>query len=888
VVEETPQQWSVSAPDLGVGVQVYLGWSESTGPGRCPFAGETGGTVCLDLAAPARLLAQATTVADPEGGAIAVFDVTVPRTRVDTLHLQAFSRDGASSATSATLAVDIANADSDGDGLSDVAEQFFGLDSADPDVDDDGTLDGDEIFGGTDPDSRALTDVAFCSTVGGDFCLGDDDLLLWLRADDLALGGVGTWADRSTAGNDAGQADASRRPVAEAGVIGGHAAVRFDGSDDFLDFGPSLGLDGDPATVFLVLQPGAAGQSAHVFGTGDDGTLSTDGVGVTLENGRVTGKVIDDDTGARSAGGAEVSGPIVVSAVVSDDRLLVFSDGLDVAGQGIDLEVVVPFASATLGAADGDGSGTPSDAFDGHVAEVMVFDGALDDGVRKEIEQGLSGYYGLAYPTFDDCQTGLDTWDACGVCGGDGSTCSDITDLEPSLWLNAHGQTPDADGFVGSWESYDTTGRTADSAVVRRPLRVGHMVNGQATLTFDGRNDFLELSDNLFAAGSTPKTVFVVVDTDDPLGHLIGTGSGASGQEVTFGHGVMLLNGRVAAKAISGGSGVLVSGDQPADVGPRLFTAVIDATESSVRQDGGTQASSGAALNPHPYTITSIAAAFGDGSGGANGLDGAVGEILVFDERLELADIERVETYLSTRYGLPLAEDLSFDTVLELESATLAPFAEGATMTTWEDSSPLGRDVAEFNGAQKPTVHTLGNGSRVVRFDGIDDQLNLSSNQFFFGNTTQTVLMVLSTTDTEAHLIGTGSSSPGFLTSDGFGLVLDGGAPSAKALAGGTGLFLTGPRIDDGALHIVAVRFEPGGSDLYVDGVLADLGNLVDPIAAFNRATISAADGNAINATADPFGGDIAHIEAYNDRLSTDDLAQRTGELAAPYGITLP
>jgi hypothetical protein len=114
VREGATERWIVRSPDLAVGVAATLAWGTEIGPGRCPYPRQLGGSLCMDVTNPTRALAFATTEVDPDGGAMAVFDVVVPSTTLDEVCLQGFALDGADSATSDVTCVHLCDTDCTG------------------------------------------------------------------------------------------------------------------------------------------------------------------------------------------------------------------------------------------------------------------------------------------------------------------------------------------------------------------------------------------------------------------------------------------------------------------------------------------------------------------------------------------------------------------------------------------------------------------------------------------------------------------------------------------------------------------------------------------------------------------------------------------------------
>ncbi len=102
------------------------------------------------------------------------------------------------------------------------------------------------------------------------------DLLLWVRADaGLARDGGGrvkAWKDQSGRGNDLTQWASSLQPRVAPQTQNGVALLRFDGLDDFMQFGSRLG--DAVGSVFLVLRE-AAPQTGERFLLGDSAAFNT-------------------------------------------------------------------------------------------------------------------------------------------------------------------------------------------------------------------------------------------------------------------------------------------------------------------------------------------------------------------------------------------------------------------------------------------------------------------------------------------------------------------------------------------------------------------------------------------------------------------------------------
>lgn len=130
--------------------------------------------------------------------------------------------------------------------------------------------------------------------ITGTLTYEEDDMALWtperlgsaLRAfwlgDDLpgADGSaVAAWTDRTANAYVMAQGTAGSRPTLQTNELNGHRAVRFDGTDDFLEIASTLGVETQPFGIFGVwlmadaakqalLQSSATGDTGHSIAAG--------------------------------------------------------------------------------------------------------------------------------------------------------------------------------------------------------------------------------------------------------------------------------------------------------------------------------------------------------------------------------------------------------------------------------------------------------------------------------------------------------------------------------------------------------------------------------------------------------------------------------------------
>jgi hypothetical protein len=232
-------------------------------------------------------------------------------------------------------------------------------------------------------------------------------LQLWLRADagvDTLNGTVSIWHDQSGSGNDAIQASASRQPVLVAGVLNGKPAVRFDGVNDKLGFTGTTHMT--QFSLFLVInnRSGSAGSVITFGANGDFGHQWF--MGMQIPSGSDTIGMLGDNASIVAVGpGLAAYNQWRNLSVVANQSIWSTTlrwDGKDAhmfpGGSGPAFSV--PLGDATgsgggIGGADGVPYGTIQVKCD--VAEVLVYNVALSDSIRKVIELNLATKYGLTF-----------------------------------------------------------------------------------------------------------------------------------------------------------------------------------------------------------------------------------------------------------------------------------------------------------------------------------------------------------------------------------------------------------------------------------------------------------------------------------------------------------
>lgn len=118
-----------------------------------------------------------------------------------------------------------------------------------------------------------LPDPPFLSNCG--VWLKPDDVLYTGLADNTPIGGTGLeWTDRVHIGRLASQTDAAKRPLYKTNIFGTRPGIRFDGTDDWLDFNinPTYtdagGAEFQACTVFILHQLAVANNNGILLAQG--------------------------------------------------------------------------------------------------------------------------------------------------------------------------------------------------------------------------------------------------------------------------------------------------------------------------------------------------------------------------------------------------------------------------------------------------------------------------------------------------------------------------------------------------------------------------------------------------------------------------------------------
>lgn len=354
-----------------------------------------------------------------------------------------------------------------------------------------GLIDEVEIF------NRALSakEIAAIYNAGsmGKCRLPDDisGLRLWLRADSGVITGgsdnVLTWEDRSGNGLNVAQTTEANRPTRVAADLNGMPVVRFDGVNDYLIRSAVPGydlFDNFADTVFIVQKQDGTKAETTTFSWAPDG-FNRFMVHATWQD------FIYYQVGSNAGEGDQWGAP---QPYGWDDRwhLLKFRrDGVGAGGlvevDGIGLSPTInsfspgnnlPTASFYVG---GDGLGG-NNWFKGEIAEILIFNRALNTQEQQTVDNYLRGKYGLnntpdGFTIPDKVNQPLNS-----VIESAAITVSGITMLSP-ISISAGGEYAVNGGAYTSTAGIVVNG---DSIMVRQTSSASFSMTTGVTLTIGG------------------------------------------------------------------------------------------------------------------------------------------------------------------------------------------------------------------------------------------------------------------------------------------------------------------------------------------------------------------------------------------------------------------
>ena len=553
--------------------------------------------------------------------------------------------------------------------------------------------------------------------------------------------------------------------------------------------------------------------------------------------------------------------------------------------------------------------------FNGRIAEMIIYDGVLDNSKKQTIEEYLAKKWGIfLFGAPAGVTEGLVVW-------------FDAT--EPlSLLADAEcqpGSSPTEGSRVACWLDKAGNGFNAvQSNPSSRPVYHNNVTNGQPMLMFDNNNDFFSAgpltqnsqgSENYdFSEGITAFAVIFHRDTpSDDWGALF---EKRLNQQETDLFALLQKSGstdfRFETAGAQNGLKTLDTVATPTNQA-LILTLSQNATNNTIYVNGHLEAQR-MDIDEATYAISGDfligSRVFGDS------FEGYIGEIILYNRSLDSTQQNAIEQYLAEKWQITLTDSYNFsplflaDLALWLDASDTESLStssncssspaitSGDAIACWRDKSSHSNHALQNNGISQPVWQALDttttiNGYPVVTFDGLDDLL-AGGPVGISGSEPGTVFIVLrqngSSSDTSQKIFGLGTDDNNINKkirllsvsnqSDGTGFLFGDGQRIFQSYLNGNAPALTTWIWEDRARY--------GQHQLYINGVLAteatSLNSNTRPNVKDEHYFIgSAYEGKGV--FDDFFSGQVGEIIAYNRALSRDEIDTVESYLTDKWGL---
>jgi hypothetical protein len=206
----------------------------------------------------------------------------------------------------------------------------------------------------------------------------------------MASGHVARWRDRSGKGNDARQDDTTAQPTVSSSWHNGLPAVKFDGATQFLQLPQVFQSFGQGLSIFVVGDVSNAPLCPSFVQLSNGG--ETDDISLHIEADNDVGYEVLNDYLVTNPGTALPGQPLWLGVIHKPNEDVAMYVAGSVSLQGtMRLPADVPRAIDDIGRTGYSGC----EPLNGHVAELIIYLRALDEGERHLVDAYLKGKWSL-------------------------------------------------------------------------------------------------------------------------------------------------------------------------------------------------------------------------------------------------------------------------------------------------------------------------------------------------------------------------------------------------------------------------------------------------------------------------------------------------------------
>ena len=219
--------------------------------------------------------------------------------------------------------------------------------------------------------------------------------VLWLKAN--AGVGTSTWNDNSPAANHFSQSTPANMPVLSPNIYNFYSALDFDGSSTYMTRSTPTGFPAGNAdrTIFVVATSAVSAGFRWIFSYGSPFT----GTDVTCQTGNFDGALTNaffgsaaDLSTANYWDAVENSNGAMAAFTLSSNQETQYNRGLPINTQTIFSTLTATSVDGIIGAL----TPAPLEAWWGSIGEILLFNKALTDPERNQVESYLALKYGFS------------------------------------------------------------------------------------------------------------------------------------------------------------------------------------------------------------------------------------------------------------------------------------------------------------------------------------------------------------------------------------------------------------------------------------------------------------------------------------------------------------
>ncbi len=535
---------------------------------------------------------------------------------------------------------------------------------------------------------------------------------VWLKAETGVTadgsGNVSAWADQGPAGNNAVQSSLGDQPAVVSSAINGLPALSFNGTSSYLTVTDNTSLRPAQMTVFAVGKTGGKTDYQPLLSKPYYNSSSWNSPYVAYALGIDPNSdpyfqcaISGTPLGAGSVNSVGINQPFLLCGGYNGSMGLLEVSGISQGTSSVSGSVDNGDSSRKDLVIGGASSSWLGQFFNGQISEILIYNRALTDTERQQIEIYLADKYGLydpnatwllAYSSDVQAQIVLNQWDKAQAENYAALLASNPDMLTDGLvlWLKADsGVTTDGSNNVTAWSDQSGNNSVSQSTLADEPSYVTNDVNGLPALRFNG-SQWLTNPANFGPGLNADMTIIEVGSTSNPSAmqyafFLGGTGTGQgrgigyeSNSNVFETTGIAYLAGAV----------------------PSANVFVLQAGVCYGPQNGATLYQNGANVGTGPLSgLQNVSSGITVGAWGGQsfGWQGDIAEILVYDHQLSSDEFAQVNLYLANKYNIGISVPGPVITPL--------PGSYGASQTiTMSATAPTGATIRYTTDGSSPTA----------------------------------------------------------------------------------------------------------------------------------------------------------------------------------------